>query len=52
MLMQKINKTKVTVTVTGSKQDMMFYKDMNIWSLDGNPLPVTDDNEHLGLFVS
>ena len=43
---------KTKVTVTGSKQDMMFYKDINIWSLDGIPLPVTDDNEHLGLIVS
>ena len=43
---------KTKVTVTGSKVDMLYYKDINMWSLDGNPLPVTDDNEHLGLIVS
>jgi hypothetical protein len=43
---------KTKVTVTGSKVDMLYYKDINMWSLDGNPLPVTDNNEHLGLIVS
>ena len=37
---------------TGLKQDMMYYKDIQMWSLDGNPLTVSEDNEHLGLIVS
>ena len=40
------------MTVTGSKQDMAYYENINLWKLDGNPLPVTEDNEHLGLIVS
>ena len=43
---------KTKVTITGSRQDMSYYKDINIWSLDGTPLTVADENEHLGLIVS
>ena len=43
---------KTKVTVTGSKQDIMYYKDVNIWSLNGEPLEVSENNEHLGLIVS
>ena len=43
---------KTKVTISGSKHDMSYYKDINIWNLDGDPLAVTDDNEHLGLIVS
>ena len=43
---------KTKVTITGSKQDMSYYQDINIWSLDGNKLAVTEDNDHLGLIVS
>ena len=43
---------KTKVTITGSRQDMAYYKDINLWSLDGTPLNVTEDNEHLGLIVS
>ena len=43
---------KTKVTITGSKQDMLYYKDINMWSLDGKPLTVSDDNDHLGLIVS
>lgn len=43
---------KTKVTVTGSKQDMAYYQDIHLWKLGGNPLPVTEDNEHLGLIVS
>ena len=43
---------KTKVTITGSKQDIMYYKDVNIWSLNGEPLNVSEDNEHLGLIVS
>ena len=43
---------KTTVTVTGSKHDMEYYNDINIWSLNGEKLRVAEDNEHLGLLVS
>ena len=44
------NKTKITVT--GSRQDMEYYKDIQLWTLYGEKLNVTDDNDHLGLVVS
>ena len=44
------NKTKVTIT--GSKQDMSYYKDIPIWSLAGKSLTVADNNDHLGMIVS
>ena len=31
---------------------MSYYKDINLWTLGGVSLPVTDNNEHLGLIVS
>ena len=43
---------KTKVTITGSRIDMNYYKDINMWSLDGDPLTVAEDNEHLGLIVS
>ena len=43
---------KTKVTITGSKQDMSYYKDINIWSLAGKSLTVADDNDHLGMIVS
>ena len=43
---------KTKVTITGSKHDMNYFQDINIWSLDGEPLVVTEDNDHLGLVVS
>ena len=43
---------KTKVTVTGSKHDMEYYKDVKIWSLYGDKLTVAEDNEHLGLLVS
>ena len=43
---------KTKITVTGSRQDMSYYKDINLWSLGGATIPVTEDNEHLGLVVS
>ena len=43
---------KTKVTITGSKQDIMYYKDINLWSLNGEPLEVSENNEHLGLIVS
>ena len=43
---------KTKVTITGSKTDMNYYADINIWSLGGEKLTVAEDNEHLGLIVS
>ena len=43
---------KTKVTVTGSKIDMSYYRDIQMWSLAGDTLPVTEDNDHLGLIVS
>ena len=43
--------SKTKVTVTGSAKDMDYYKDINIWTLHGDPLQVADDNDHLGLIV-
>ena len=31
---------------------MNYFHDINIWSPDGEPLVVTEDNDHLGLVVS
>ena len=43
---------KTKVTITGSKHDMEYYQDINIWSLYGEKLTVSEDNDHLGLIVS
>ena len=43
---------KTKVTVTGSKLDMKYYQDIKMWSLYGDKLTVSEDNEHLGLVVS
>jgi hypothetical protein len=43
---------KTKVTITGSKHDMQYYEDINIWSLYGEMLTVAEDNDHLGLVVS
>ena len=52
MFLKIFGADKTKVTVTGSKQDMAYYEDINLWKLDGNALPVTEDNEDLGLIVS
>ena len=31
---------------------MQYYEDINIWSLNGEKISVTEDNDHLGLTVS
>ena len=43
---------KTKVTVTGSRHDIQYYKDINIWSLYGEKLNMSEDNEHLGQVVS
>ena len=49
-LMFGADKTKVTVT--GSKHDIKYYKDIPIWSLNGENITVAENNDHLGLVVS
>ena len=46
------NAGKTKATVTGSKLDMQYYKDIKMWSLYGDTIDVTEDNDHLGLIVS
>ena len=43
---------KTKATVTGSKVDMLYYKDTKIWTLYDDKIDVTEDNDHLGLIVS
>ena len=43
---------KTKITVTGSKIDMEYYRDINIWSLYEDKIAVTEDNDHLGLTIS
>ena len=43
---------KTKITITGSKHDMKYYQDINIWSLYGDKITVSEDNDHLGLIVS
>lgn len=43
---------KTKVTITGSKHDMQYYNDINLWTLYGEKLTVSEDNDHLGLVVS
>ena len=43
---------KTKVTVTGSRQDIQYYSSIPIWSLYGEKLNVSEDNDHLGMVVS
>ena len=43
---------KTKVTVIGSDIDMRYYSDVRPWQLNGQPVNVTVDNEHLGQVVS
>ena len=43
---------KTKVTVTGSKQDMAYYRDIKLWTLNGDTINVTENNDQLGLIVS
>ena len=44
--------SKTKITITGSRHDMQYYNDINIWSLYGEKISVTEDNDHLGLTIS
>ena len=48
----QFNADKTKIVVTGSKQDMAFYKDTTPWTLNGETIKVVDKNEHLGLVVA
>ena len=37
---------KTKVTITGSKHDIKYYEDINIWSLYGDKLEVSENNDH------
>ena len=43
---------KTKVTVTASKHDVNYYKDIPIWSLNRKQIKVTKNNEHLVLINS
>ena len=43
---------KTKVTVTGSVHDMNYYKNIPFWTLNGDYLEVSENNEHLGMIVS
>ena len=45
------NPSKTKIVVTGSKQDMEYFKDTSPWTLDDKVIPVVDSNDHLGLLV-
>ena len=36
---------KTKVTVTGTRHDMQYYSENNIWSLSGECLEVAEDND-------
>ena len=46
------NADKTKIAVTGSKHDMLFYKDTKPWKLNGERVSVVENNDHLGLVVS
>ena len=43
---------KTKVTVTGSKHDIQYYRDVSFWSLYGDKIEVSENNDHLGMIVS
>ena len=44
--------SKTKITVSGSEIDRQFYKDTRPWTMGGEHIRVTEDNEHLGQVVS
>ena len=44
--------SKTKITVSGSEIDRQFYSDTAPWTMDGTPIKVVEDNEHLGQIVS
>ena len=52
MFRVKYGASKTKITVSGSQTDQQFYKEVNSWTLDGQKISVTENNEHLGQIVS
>ena len=46
------NADKTKIVVTGSKQDMLFFKETSPWTLNGKKISVVDSNDHLGIIVA
>ena len=44
--------SKTKITISGSDIDRKFYCDTQPWSMDGTPVNVVEDNDHLGQIVS
>ena len=44
--------SKTVVSVVGSKQDMQYYQDIQLWVMDDKPVSEEEDNDYLGLIVS
>ena len=43
---------KTRVIVTGSKHDIQYYSEISFWSLYGDKIEVSENNNHLGMIVS
>ena len=43
---------KTKMTVIGSEIDMQYYRDVAPWTMDGQSVKVSVDNDHLGQIVS
>ena len=46
------NADKTKLVVTGSQIDMDYYREVSPWTLNGEQISVTEDNEHLSRVVS
>ena len=43
--------SKTKITVSGPEIDMNYYNDTKPWNMNGLPIDVVMDNEHLGQIV-
>ena len=43
--------SKTKITVSGPKIDIQYYSDTKPWSMDGQPIDVVENNDHLGQIV-
>ena len=44
--------SKTKITVSGPEIDRKYYCDTKPWSMDGQPIDVVENNDHLGQIVS
>ena len=44
--------SKTKITVSGPEIDIQYYSDTKPWSMDGQPIDVVENNDHLGQIVS